>query len=99
MQDRNYYVYILASKLRGVLYVGFSDNDLVGRTFTHRNELVEGFTKKYHIHRLVYYEIHEDRDEALKREKQIKRWHREWKFQLIEKTNPNWDDLYDSINQ
>lgn len=78
--------------------MGFSD-ELVGRVYVHRNELVEGFTKKYHIHRLVYFEVFEDRDEALKREKQLKRWRREWKFALIEKNNPNWDDLYDSINQ
>lgn len=96
--DQDYYVYILASKPRGVLYVGFSD-ELIGRVYTHRNELVKGFTKKYHIHRLVYYEIFGDRDMALKREKQLKRWRREWKIALIEKDNPNWDGLYDSINQ
>ena len=98
MDDQNYYVYILASKPRGVLYVGFSD-ELVGRIYIHRNELVDGFTKKYHVHKLVYFETHQDRDEALKREKQLKRWKREWKIALIEKENPNWDDLYDSINQ
>ena len=98
MDDQNYSIYILASKPRGVLYVGFSD-ELVGRVYIHRNELVEGFTKKYHVHRLVYFEIFEDRDEALKREKQLKRWRREWKITLIEKDNPKWDDLYDLINQ
>jgi putative endonuclease len=99
MNDRNYYVYILASKYKGVLYVGFSDDDLIGRTYIHRNELVNGFTKKYHVHRLVYFEVHGDRDEALKKEKQIKRWRREWKIALIEENNPDWDDLYDSINK
>ncbi|MBI2607953.1 MAG: GIY-YIG nuclease family protein [Candidatus Doudnabacteria bacterium] len=94
----NYFVYILASRPRGVLYIGFSD-ELVGRTYTHRNELIEGFTKKYHVHRLVYFEIFEDRDAALKREKQLKKWNRAWKIGLIEKHNPTWKDLYDEINQ
>lgn len=94
----NYYVYIMASKPRGVLYVGFSD-ELVGRVYTHREGLVEGFTKKYFVTRLVYYEVHEDRDEALKQEKQLKRWRREWKIALIEKNNSEWKDLYDKINQ
>lgn len=67
----NYYVYILVSKPRGVLYVGFS-NELAGRIYAHREELVKGFTKKYHVHRLVYFEVFEDRDEALKREKSLK---------------------------
>ena len=94
----NYYVYILASKPHGVLYIGFSD-ELVGRVYTHREELVAGFTKRYHVHRLVHYEIFEDRDEALKREKQLKKWNRAWKIRLIEKNNPTWKDLYDEINQ
>jgi putative endonuclease len=98
MNDRNYHVYILASKPRGVLYVGVS-NDLVSRVYIHRNELVEGFTKKYYVHKLVYFETFEDRDEALKKEKLLKKWRREWKIELIEKGNPNWDDLYDTINQ
>ena len=80
------------------MYVGFSD-ELVGRVYIHRNELVKGFTKKYHVHRLVYYEVFGDCDAALKREKQLKRWRRDWKIELIEKTNPNWLDLYDTINQ
>lgn len=94
----NYYVYILASKPQGVLYIGFSD-ELIGRTYSHRNELVEGFTKRYHVHRLVYYEVYEDRDEALKREKQLKKWNRAWKIRLIEKHNPEWKDFYDDIIQ
>ena len=67
----NYYVYILASKPKGVLYIGFS-NELIGRVYSHRNDLVAGFTKKYHVHRLVYYEIYEDRSEALKRENSLR---------------------------
>ncbi len=99
MDDRNYYVYILASKPRGVLYIGFSTDDLVGRVYLHRQESVAGFTKKYHVHKLVYYEVFGDKDIALQREKQLKKWKRVWKIVLIEKSNPEWKDLYDSINQ
>ncbi len=99
MDDRNYYVYILASKPRGVLYIGFSDDDLVGRVYSHRQEFTDGFTKKYHVHKLVYYEVLGDRDAALQREKQLKKWKREWKIALIEKNNLEWNDLYDFINQ
>jgi putative endonuclease len=91
-----YYVYILANHRNGTLYTGFTNN-LIGRTFTHKSDIVDGFTKKYQVHRLVYYEVFEDRDAAIKREKQLKRWHRKWKLELIEKINPGWKDLYDQI--
>jgi putative endonuclease len=84
---KDYFVYILASKRNGTLYVGFT-TDLVQRVYAHRNDLVEGFSKKYGVHRLVYYETEGDYESALQREKQIK----EWKIELIEKSNPEWID-------
>ena len=86
----------MASKRNGTLYIGFT-SDLIKRVYEHKNDLVKGFTKKYQVHRLVYYEIAEDYDEGLKREKQIKKWNRKWKLNLIEKENPNWKDLYNDI--
>ncbi|MBI4188290.1 MAG: GIY-YIG nuclease family protein [Chloroflexi bacterium] len=94
----NYYVYIMASKRNGTLYVGFT-SDLVSRVYAHKNGLVEGFTKKYNIHTLVYYETGNDYDGALQREKQIKEWKRQWKIELIEKVNPEWRDIYEDIVQ
>jgi len=90
------YVYILASKKYGTLYVGVT-SDLIKRIWQHKNEVVEGFTSKYGISKLVYYETHEDINEAIKREKQIKKWKRSWKTRLIEEMNLNWDDLYESL--
>ena len=89
-------VYILASTRNGTLYIGVTSN-LVRRVHEHKNNLVEGFTSKYKVHDLVYYEIHETMDSAITREKQIKKWKRDWKIQLIEKTNPEWNDLWESI--
>ena len=89
-------VYILASRRKGILYVGVTSN-LTKRVWEHRNNLVEGFTKRYGVHRLVWYELHESMDSAIKREKRLKEWKRKWKVQVIEKTNPNWEDLYPSI--
>jgi putative endonuclease len=94
---KQYYVYILASERNGTLYTGVT-SDLAGRVYEHRNGLVEGFTKKYKIHRLVWYEAHESADSAIKREKQVKDWKREWKLQCIDKSNPFWDDLYETLN-
>ena len=91
-----YYVYILASKRNGTLYVGFT-SDLVSRVYGHKNDFAEGFTKKYGIHTLVYYESSEDYESSLQREKQIKEWKRHWKLELIEKVNPEWKDLYEQI--
>ncbi|MGJ4888306.1 GIY-YIG nuclease family protein [Bradyrhizobium sp. HKCCYLR20261] len=91
-----YWVYILASKPGGTLYVGVT-NDLVRRVYEHRAGLAESFTKRYGIKRLVYFEAHEMIAGALQREKNIKHWSREWKIGLIAKDNPDWRDLYDEI--
>ncbi len=96
MQEKLYYVYIIASHRNGTLYTGFTNN-LIHRTYTHKNDIVKGFTNKYQVHRLVHYEVFEDREEAIKREKLLKKWHRKWKLELIEKNNPDWEDLYDKI--
>ena len=91
-----YYVYIMASKRNGTLYVGVT-NDLIRRTYEHREGLADGFTKKYGVKTLVYYELHDDIARAIQREQNLKRWRREWKIDLIEKANPAWDDLYETI--
>jgi putative endonuclease len=96
MRERSPCVYILASKKNGTLYIGVT-SDLVKRVWEHKNDLVEGFTKEYGVHQLVYFESHEDMATAIQREKQLKKWNRDWKVQLIEKGNPQWDDLYDSL--
>jgi putative endonuclease len=83
----------LASKRNGTLYIGITSN-FIKRIHEHKNNLIEGFTKKYNIHNLVYYEITEDVNSAIAREKQLKRWKRNWKIELIEKNNPEWKDLY-----
>jgi len=88
-----YYIYILASKRNGVLYIGVTSN-LVKRIYEHKNNTIEGFSKKYHIHKLVYYETTNDIGSAIRREKQLKKWNRKWKLELIEKNNPEWRDLY-----
>ena len=93
---RVYYVYILASRINGTLYVGVT-NDLLRRTTEHREHLLKGVTKKYGVSRLVHYETFGDITEAIRREKQLKNWKRSWKIQLIEATNPRWDDLYDTL--
>ena len=90
------YVYILASNRNATLYVGVS-TDLQRRVYEHRTGSVAGFTRKYHVHRLVYYESSEDILAAITREKQIKKWNRKWKLALIEKDNPEWRDLYEDI--
>ena len=92
----DYFVYILASKLGGTLYVGVT-NDLVRRVFEHKTNSVKGFTEKYDVHRLVYFEQFDDIENAIRREKRIKKWNRSWKVRLIEETNPNWTDLYPNI--
>ena len=91
-----YYVYILASKRNGTLYTGVT-SDLVKRCYEHKQDMVEGFTKRYQVHTLVYYEVHNDVNEAINREKQIKKWNRSWKIRSIEERNPQWRDLYDDI--
>ena len=91
-----YYVYILASERNGILYIGMTSG-LPKRTWEHKNEVIDGFTKKYDIKILVYYEVYDDVNEAIKREKRLKRWDRKWKLELIEKNNPQWKDMYDQI--
>ncbi len=93
MQERQPAVYILASKRNGTLYVGVT-SDFTGRVSLHKQGLTGGFTKRYGVDQLVYIEFHADMDAAIKREKQLKRWRREWKMALIEKHNPSWRDLY-----
>jgi putative endonuclease len=95
-RERSYWVYILASKVGGTLYIGVTSN-LVKRIYEHRTEVVDGFAREYGIHRLVYFEQHTDIEAAIRREKRLKKWDRAWKIRLIEETNPNWDDLYLSI--
>ena len=92
----NFYVYILSSKRRGTLYIGVT-SDLSKRVYEHKNGLVEGFTKRYEVHRLVYYEVAKDAEAALTRERQIKKWNRAWKLRLIEEHNPEWEDLYANL--
>jgi putative endonuclease len=89
-------VYILASKRNGTLYVGVT-SDLPNRTTLHKQDLIEGFTKRYGVHRLVYYEMHLTMPEAIRREKRIKKWYRAWKVRLIESMNPEWVDLFDEF--
>jgi putative endonuclease len=89
-------VYILASKRNGTIYIGVTGN-LQQRAWEHKNDLVEGFTKKYGVHRLVYYELHEDMMSAIRREKQMKKWNRAWKLELVETQNPEWEDLWEGI--
>ncbi|MDP2704240.1 MAG: GIY-YIG nuclease family protein [bacterium] len=93
---RDYYVYILASKRNGTLYIGVTSN-LQQRVYQHKNNLIEGFTKKYHVHHLVYFEQTTDVQSALGREKQLKAWKRNWKIQLIEQSNPSWEDMYEKF--
>ena len=89
-------VYILANKRNGTLYIGVS-SDLVKRVWEHKGHFVEGFTKRYGVDRLVWYEAHASMESAITREKQIKKWNRDWKLKLIETANPLWKDLYDTI--
>ena len=87
-----YYVYILASRKHGTLYIGRTNN-LARRLFEHQSGEIEGFTKKYNVHRLVWFEGHDDLDACKQRERNLKKWKRAWKVQLIEEGNPEWDDL------
>lgn len=96
MNEKKGYIYILTNKGNRVLYSGVT-SDLVKRIYEHRNELVDGFTKKYNAHKLIYFEIFEDMLTAITREKQIKGWKRDKKIKLIEESNPRWKDLYESI--
>lgn len=90
--SHQYYLYLLASKKNGTLYIGVS-NDLERRMFEHKNKLVEGFTSKYNIDKLMYFESFQYVNDAIRREKNMKKWKRQWKIDVIEKDNPNWKDL------
>jgi putative endonuclease len=91
-----FYVYILASKRNGTLYIGMTD-DLTKRIWQHRNELISGFTQRYGVKIFVWYESHESRESAFVRERQLKKWNRAWKIALIEEGNPDWQDLWPEI--
>ncbi len=91
-------VYILASQRNGTLYVGVT-SDIVQRIWQHKFNVADGFTKEHRVHTLVHYEFHDDMETAIRREKQLKKWSRAWKLRLIEKNNPEWEDLYEQILQ
>lgn len=93
---KTYFVYIMASKKNGTLYIGMT-NDLIRRVWQHKNNVHEGFTKKYGVHKLVYFESTNDVKAAISREKQLKKWNRQWKINLIEEDNQNWNDLYETL--
>ena len=90
------YIYILSSRKNGTLYIGVT-SDLIKRIYQHRNNAFESFTKKYKVHHLVYFEATPSISEAILREKKLKKWHRHWKIELIEKDNPEWMDLYETL--
>jgi putative endonuclease len=91
-----YYVYILASRKHGTLYIGVT-RDLIRRVYEHKTDAVRGFTSRYGVHLLVWFESYDDVTNAITREKELKKWRREWKINLIESSNPNWVDLYESL--
>jgi len=96
MAGMSYFIYLLASGKKGTLYVGVTNN-LVRRVFKHRTQVVEGFTQRYNVHHLVWFETTDSIEAAIGREKQLKNWKRAWKVALIEKSNPDWRDLYESL--
>lgn len=96
MRDKIGYIYIMTQKPRGVLYVGVTSN-LENRVYQHKNNSISGFTSKYNLHIMVYYEVFNDIRDAITREKQLKNWRRQWKIELIEKENYEWRDLYNNI--
>jgi putative endonuclease len=94
--DRQYYVYILTNRPYGTLYVGMT-NDLLKRAWEHKSDVVPGFSREHGLHRLVWFEPHATALEAIRREKLIKKWHRDWKVNLVQDANPEWEDLYESL--
>ena len=96
LEDMTYFVYILASQRNGTLYVGVTNN-LARRIHEHREKIIEGFTSQYNVTKLVWFDQTDSIEEAISHEKRLKRWQRAWKISLIEKTNPSWNDLYESI--
>jgi putative endonuclease len=95
--EKKFFVYIMASRRNGTLYIGVTSN-LVQRVWFHKQGSIEGFTRKYSVKKLVYFEVHEIGESAITREKQLKKWERAWKIKLIEQGNPEWRDLYDTIS-
>ena len=93
-----YYVYFMATGKHGTLYVGVTSN-LLGRVYQHKTHATAGFTSRYNVHRLVWFESYDDPLTAISREKELKKWQREWKINLIEQTNPEWVDLYETLAQ
>jgi len=94
--DKQFYVYLLANKRNGTLYLGMT-NDLIRRVYEHKNKITKGFASKYDVSKLVWFETHSNAAVAITREKQIKEWKRQWKINLIEAENPDWHDLYDNL--
>lgn len=90
------YIYIMASRRNGTLYTGVTSN-IIRRIYEHKNDIIDGFTKKYAVHNLIFFEKYNEIKDAIVREKQIKKWNRNWKIELIEKENPEWNDLYDGL--
>ena len=95
---KRYFVYILASGINGTLYVGVT-GDLEKRIFFHQTDFIKGFTKKYGVHDLVHFEEFDNPEDAISREKQLKKWNRQWKINLIEEDNPDWNNLSDALNE
>ncbi len=93
---KQYCIYILASRKHGTLYIGVT-GDLARRIWEHRNDVADGFTKRYQVHRLVYFEVFDAPEQAIQREKSLKKWPRDWKINLIERENPDWADLYGAL--
>lgn len=93
---KQYYVYFTTNKNNNVIYIGVT-GDLIKRVYQHKNKIFEGFTKKYNVDKLVYYEIYNNVEDAIRREKQLKNWHRDWKMRLIGENNPEFEDLYNKI--
>ena len=93
-----FYVYMLANKRNGTIYIGLTD-DLVKRVWQHRSEMLRGFTRRYGVKMLVWYEQHKSRESAFMRERQMKKWNRVWKLEAIEKMNPGWRDLWEEVSQ
>jgi putative endonuclease len=96
MIEKGFYVYVLASHHNHVLYIGITSN-LPKRIWEHKTKVIKGFTDRYNVDRLVYYEVYDNAESAIKRERNIKEWKRQWKINLIEKANPQWSDLYEEI--
>ena len=96
--EKQYFVYILASSKYGTLYIGVT-SDLLKRVWEHKEGVVEGFTTKYGVHKLVWYEVHREIEAAIVREKRLKHWNRDWKIKLVEEENPGWSDLFIGLGQ